>query len=215
MCNSWADLDCRRQDRDRDRDERSRSLRSGTPPGRKPLPGGRGLGRPAGQQLLSPGEWHDTVLGRDGWWLDAERSVRRAVHPRLWKCGDRHRPTAAPDRIPRLLGSCRLPRGVLQLVPEPMSARLTAKLDLGNLEGLYPPPNPPGGPPALGPLRAGDVEVRFMLGRSDGSIQCNDGNNCDVGPTDATATGSGVTYTTSGTSSSPHLQIPPSRCRMA
>lgn len=89
--------------------------------------------------------------------------------------------------------------------PSQCLARLTAKLDLGNLQGLY--PNPPG-PDTLGPLRAGDVEVRFMLGRSDGSTQCDYGNNCDVGPTNATATGSAVTYQTSGPNPSPHLQIP-------
>jgi hypothetical protein len=92
--------------------------------------------------------------------------------------------------------------------PSQCLARLNVKLDLGALQGTYPNPSPPG-PDVVGPLRAGDVEVRFMLGRSDGSTQCNNyPNTCDVGPTDDTATGAGVTYTTSGNSSSPHLQIP-------
>ena len=68
--------------------------------------------------------------------------------------------------------------------PSQCLARLTVKLDLGGLRGMYAPTLPTlHGPDVPGPLRAGDVEVRFMLGRSDGSTQCDYGNRCDVNPT--------------------------------
>ena len=92
-------------------------------------------------------------------------------------------------------------------VPSQCLTRMTVKLDLGNLVGTYPHPNPP--PPTVTQaLRASDVDVRFMLGRSDNSTQCNYGNNCALNPTNPNATGGGVTYQTAGSSSSPHLQIP-------
>ena len=92
-------------------------------------------------------------------------------------------------------------------VPSSCTTRLTVKLDLGNLVGTYPNPSPP--PPTVTQaLRASDVEVRYMVGRTDGSEFCDYGANCGLNAVNPTATGAGVTYQTTGAGISPHLPIP-------
>lgn len=84
-------------------------------------------------------------------------------------------------------------------------ARLSVTLDLGDLLGDYPNPNPP--PPQIrAPLRASDVEVRFRLVRDNGSPQCSFGPNCDLLPANPNGTGT-VTFRTTGASVSPHLNL--------
>ncbi|MGH7539412.1 MAG: Tad domain-containing protein [Gemmatimonadota bacterium] len=91
-------------------------------------------------------------------------------------------------------------------VPFSCRARITVKLDLGALAGPYPNPSPPP-PNTIQPLRASDVEVRYMLGRSDGTEFCDYGTGCDLLPVDPNATGSAVTFETTGAGSAPHPLI--------
>lgn len=75
---------------------------------------------------------------------------------------------------------------------------LTVKVNLGTLTGTYPSsPGPPPGPPVVGPLEAQDVEVTYMLGRSDGSTQCSGyPASCQLTAANPNAQGV-VTFTTS------------------
>jgi hypothetical protein len=88
-------------------------------------------------------------------------------------------------------------------------ARLSVTLDLGDLQGDYPNPNPP---PARirAPLRASDVEVRFRLvrevDRGNNRSLCDFGPNCDLLPANPNGTGT-VTFTTTGANVSPHLSL--------
>lgn len=79
------------------------------------------------------------------------------------------------------------------------TARLNVVVDVGAIQGNYPPPNP-----NLSNLRSTDVEVRYRLVRSDGSSSCNYGNQCDL-----IGSGSGpeMTFSTQGNGSSPHLPL--------
>ena len=78
-------------------------------------------------------------------------------------------------------------------------AKLNAVIDVGALQGLYPPPAG-----NTGNLKASDVQVRYRLVRGDGSASCNYGNQCDL-----IGTGSGptMTFSTQGNGSSPHLPL--------
>ena len=78
-------------------------------------------------------------------------------------------------------------------------AKLNAVIDVGALQGLYPPPAG-----NTGNLKASDVQVRYRLVRGDGSSSCNYGNQCDL-----IGTGSGptMTFSTQGNGSSPHLRL--------
>lgn len=92
-------------------------------------------------------------------------------------------------------------------------ARVSLSLDLGNLNGEYTEPNPTP-PPAdvtvIEPLRAGDVEVRYMVARRDAglglSTVCNYGANCDLLPPSPSDSGV-VSFSTQGGGSSPHISI--------
>jgi hypothetical protein len=76
-------------------------------------------------------------------------------------------------------------------------------VDVGTLNGTYANPTPP---PAniTTNLRAGDVEVRYRLVRADNSSSCNYGNQCDL---IGSGSGPNISFSTQGTSGSPHLPI--------
>jgi hypothetical protein len=90
-------------------------------------------------------------------------------------------------------------------IPAACTARLNVAVDLGALLGGYTNPSPP---PATTPqpLRASDVEVRYRLVRANGTSFCDYGSSCDLVPGSPNATGV-VTYSTSGSGSSPNLPI--------
>ena len=89
-------------------------------------------------------------------------------------------------------------------VPSQCRVRLNVVVDLGDLQGSYPPPLGIG----LEPLRASDVQVRYRVVRADATSLCNYGPQCDLLP--GSATGHDVTFSTTGTSSSPHVPVTPS-----
>ena len=90
--------------------------------------------------------------------------------------------------------------------PNACTVRLNVKVDLGALEGMYPPnpPDPPG-PDTQQPLRASDVQVRYRLVRADGTSFCDYGATCDL---QGSGTGTTPTFSTQGNADSPHLPIP-------
>ena len=73
-------------------------------------------------------------------------------------------------------------------------------VDVGTLIGSYPPPVG-----NTGPLQAGDIQVHYRLIRANGTTFCDYGANCDLG---GSGSGPTITYSTQGTSSSPHLPLP-------
>jgi hypothetical protein len=72
-------------------------------------------------------------------------------------------------------------------LPRTCTIRLTAQIDLGNLQGTYPNTPPPG--THTEPLKASDVEVRYMAGRTDGTAVCDYGTACDLTPASPNSTG--------------------------
>lgn len=93
-------------------------------------------------------------------------------------------------------------------VPSQCTNQLNVEIDLGALIGEYPdPPGPPPGPLTPGPLRAGDVQVRYRIERADGTSDCgNYGAQCDLLPPSPTAENT-VTFSTTGAGSAPHPPI--------
>ncbi|MEX0850674.1 MAG: hypothetical protein WD015_04140, partial [Gaiellaceae bacterium] len=85
--------------------------------------------------------------------------------------------------------------------PNPCTVRMNVAVDLGALQGKYPPPDG-----NTGPLKAGDVQVRYRLVRADGTSSCDYTAQCDLLPGNADATGV-VTFSTQGDLASPHLPI--------
>jgi len=81
-------------------------------------------------------------------------------------------------------------------------AKLTVQVDLGSVIE-NPLPNPPNGTEET--RKASNVEVRYRVvgGPNGGTTFCNYGVNCDLVPSSPDATGV-VTYSTSGSGSSPH-----------
>ena len=79
------------------------------------------------------------------------------------------------------------------------TARLSVVVDVGTLIGSYPPPVG-----NTGPLRAGDIQVHYRLIRANGTPFCDYGVTCDLR---GSGSGSTITYSTQGTSSSPHLPL--------
>ena len=73
-------------------------------------------------------------------------------------------------------------------------------VDVGTLIGSYPPPVG-----NTGPLQAGDIQVRYRLIRVNGTPFCDYGVNCDLR---GSGSGGTITYSTQGTSSSPHIPLP-------
>jgi hypothetical protein len=88
-------------------------------------------------------------------------------------------------------------------VPSQCTVRLNVEIDLGELEGSYPPPLG-----NTGPLKASDVQVRYRLVRADGTSSCNYGVQCELLAANPDATGSDVRFWTTGTAASPHLPVP-------
>ena len=143
------------------------------------------------------------MLGRNRVREHSECGLRRAVHPRVphlvaMGTGPLNLNTAYLHTSPASCGG-----SYFNSIPATCSGTtLTVKVNLGTLNGTYPNPPPPGNT-IVAPLRASDVEVRYMMGRSDGTTFCDYGTNCELVPARPTRLAS-LSSPHRGTGSSPH-----------